>query len=123
MKSSTMFQYSVWDDQFHLFSEPFLAVDDNAAERTVVQTAIYSEGFRKWLGSYSLYCIGSFDPTLECPAKVLKHPRLVSGSVRLLKLVDVIERKQKEHLASVSASDSEVKEDFSDENLQCIDPT
>lgn len=115
MKSSVMFQYSVWDDQFKLYSEPFLAADDNAAERTVVQTAIVSEGFRKWLGNYSLHCIGFFDPTMECPAKVLKHPRLVSGPVRLLNLVDFIERKQKEHLATVSASESDVKEDSENE--------
>ena len=115
MKTSLMFQYSVWDDQFDLFSEPFLAVDDNAAERTVIQTAIASEGFRKWLGSYSLYCIGSFDPTQECPSKVLKHPRCVSDSVRLLKLVDAIERAQQAHLATVSASDSDVKEDSENE--------
>lgn len=107
MKSSVLFQYSVWDDQFKMYSEPFLAADDNAAERTVVQTAIVSEGFRKWLGSYSLHCIGSFDPTTECPAKVLKHPRLVSGSVRLLNLVDALERAQRAHLATVSASDSD----------------
>lgn len=110
MKNSVMLQYSVWDDQFKLFSEPFLAADDNAAERTVVQTALVSEGFRKWLGSYSLLCIGSFDPTQECPAKVLKHPRLVSGSVRLMDLVDAVERSQKAHVDIVSGSDSE-KED------------
>lgn len=115
MKTSVMFQYSVWDDQFKLYSEPFLAADDNAAERTVVQTAIVSEGFRKWLGSYSLHCIGSFDPTQKCPAKVLKQPRLVSGPARLLTLVDLIERKQKAHLATVSASDSVVMEDSENE--------
>ena len=110
MKNSVMFQYSVWDDQFKLFSEPFLAADDNAAERTVVQTAIASEGFRKWLGSYFLYCIGSFDSTVECPAKVLKRPQRVAGPERLLYLVDAIENAQKAHLATVSGSDSE-KED------------
>lgn len=110
MKNSVMFQYSVWDGQFNLYSEPFLAADDNAAERTVVQTAIVSEGFRKWLGSYSLYCIGSFDSTQECPAKVLKHPRLVSGPARLMNLVDVIQRAQKAHLATLSASDSDLME-------------
>lgn len=115
MKTSVMFQYSVWDGQFDLFSEPFLAADDNSAERTVVQTAIVSEGFRKWLGSYSLYCIGSFDPTKECPAKVLKSPRLVSSPGRLMNLVDAIERAQKAHLATVSASDSELKEDSENE--------
>lgn len=107
MKTSVMLQYSVRDDQFDLYSEPFLAVDDNAAERTVVQTAIVSEGFRKWLGSYSLYCIGSFDPSEECPAKVLKHPRLVSTPARLINLVDNIEKAQKAHLATVSPSDSD----------------
>lgn len=115
MKTSVMFQYSVWDDQFNLYSEPFLAADDNAAERTVVQTAIVSEGFRKLLGSYSLYCIGSFDPTLECPAKVLKHPKLVSGPSRLMALMDAIERAQKAHRATGSASDSEEEEVITDE--------
>lgn len=107
MKNSVMFQYCVWDDHFQLYSEPFLAADDNAAERTIVQAAIYSDSFRKLLVSYSLYCIGSFDATLECPAKVLKHPRLVSGSSRLMDLVDAVERAQKAHLATVSGSDSE----------------
>lgn len=115
MKNSVMFQYSVWDDQFNLYSEPFLAADDNSAERTVVQTATVSDGFRKWLGSYSLYCIGSFDPTQECPAKVLKRPRLVSSPGRLMHLVDVIESAQKAHLSTVSASDSDFKEEFENE--------
>lgn len=110
MNNSKLSLYSVFDDQFKLYSDPFLAADDNAAERTLVQTAILSEGFRKRLVFHSLYCIGSFDPCLKIPARVLKRPRLVSGSARLLDLVDDIERKQKEHQATVSASDFE-KED------------
>jgi hypothetical protein len=110
-----LYLYCVWDDQFKIYSDPFLSADNNAAERTLVQTAILSEGFRKRLCFQSLYCIGSFDPTLECPAKVFKHPRLVSGSVRLLNLVDAIESAKKAHLATVSASESDVKEDSEDE--------
>lgn len=110
MNNSKLFLYSVWDDQFKLYSDPFLAADDNAAERTLVQTAILSEGFRKRLCFHSLHCIGSFDASLKCPAKVLNRPRLVSGSVRLMDLVDAIESAQKAHLATVSRSDSE-KED------------
>lgn len=103
MNNSKLSLYSVWDDQFKLYSDPFLAADDNAAERTLVQTAILSDGFRKRLCFHSLHCLGSFDPTLKRPASVLKRPRLVSGSVRLMDLVDAIERKQKEHLSTVSA--------------------
>lgn len=110
MNNSKLFLYSVWDDQFKLYSDPFLAADDNAAERTLVQTAILSEGFRKRLCFHSLHCIGSFDPSLKCPAKVLKRPRIVSCSDRLIDLVDSIERAQKAHLATVSASDFD-KED------------
>ncbi len=116
MNNSKLLLYSVFDDQFKLYSDPFLAADDNAAERTLVQTALLSEGFRKRLVFHSLHCIGSFDPCLKCPARVLKRPRLVSGSARLLDLIDVIERKQKEHEATVNGSacecEKEDKEDF-----------
>ena len=111
MNNSKLSLYSVFDEQFMLYSDPFLAADDNAAERTLAQTAILSEGFRKRLCFHSLHCIGSFDPSLKCPARVLKRPRLVSGSVRLMDLVDAIERAQKAHLATVTGSDSVVKED------------
>lgn len=115
MNNSKMFLYSVWDDQFKLFSDPFLAADDNAAERTLVQTAILSEGFRKRLGFHSLHCIGSFNPSLRSPACVLKRPRLVTGSVRLMDMVDAVVRVQKAHDATVSASDSDVLEDYANE--------
>jgi hypothetical protein len=111
LNNSKLSLYSVWDDQFKLYSDPFLAADDNAAERTLVQTAILSEGFRKRLCFHSLHCIGSFDPSLKCPASVLKRPRLVSGSDRLMDLLGAIERAQKAHLATVSGSDSVEKED------------
>lgn len=91
MNNSKLSLYSVWDDQFKIYSDPFLAADDNAAERILVQTAILSDGFRKRLCFHSLHCIGSFDPSLESPAKVLKRPRLVSGSVRLNELVEAVE--------------------------------
>ena len=112
MNDSKLSLYSVWDDQFKLFSDPFLAADDNAAERILVQSAILSDGFRKRLCFYSLHCIGSFDSSLfKCPARVFKPPRFVSASVRLMDLVDAIELKQKEHLSTVSVSDSEEEED------------
>lgn len=126
--------YCVYDDQFHIFSEPFCAADDNAAERILVQSSIVSEEFRKRLCFHSLHCIGSFDPSLKCPATVLKRPRLVSGSVRLNELVEAVEAAnchrsfQKSHLATSSPFDFDVKEDTSDEKshseiLQCFDPT
>lgn len=129
MNNSKLSLYSVFDQQFNLYCDPFLAADDNSAERILVQTAILSDEFRKRLCYHSLHCIGSFDPTLKCPARVLKRPRLVSGSVRLIELVEAVEVANshrsfmKDHTATVSASDSEVKEDSSDEILQCFDPT
>lgn len=112
MNNSKLSLYSVWDDQFKLYSDPFLAADDNAAERTLVQTAVISDVFRKRLCFHSLHCIGFFDPSLKSPARVLKRPRLVSGSDRLIDLVDAVETAQKAHLATVTDSGSEVKEDF-----------
>ena len=111
MNNSKLSLYSVWDDQFKLYSDPFLAADDNAAERILVQTAILSEGFRKRLCFHSLHCIGSFDSSLKCPASVLKRPRLVSGSCRLMDLVEAIELAQKAHHSTLFPSDSEVQED------------
>lgn len=110
MKHSILYLYSVWDDQFNVYSDPFLAADDDAAEKILVQTAILSDAFLKRLSFYSLYCIGVYHPTLKSPARILKNPRLVSGSSRLMDLVDAVERAQKAHLATVSGSDSE-KED------------
>lgn len=111
MKNSILYLYSVWDDQFNVYSDPFLAADDNAAEKLLVQTAILSEEFRKRLFFHSLYCIGVYQPTLKSPARILKNPRLVSGSLRLSGLVDDIENVQKAHLSTVSGFDTEVKED------------
>lgn len=112
MNNSKLSLYSVWDDQFKLYSDPFLAADDNAAERTLVQTAVISEGFRKRLCFQVLHCIGFFDPSKKCPAKVLKAPRIVSSSVRLMDLVDAVERAQKAHYSTVSRSaDEDEKED------------
>lgn len=115
MKNSILSLYCVLDEQFNLFSDPFLAADDKAAERTIVQTAILSDEFRKRLCFHSLYCVGTYYPTLKSPLRGLHRPRYVSGSARLMDLVDAIERAQKAHLATVSASDSEVKEDSENE--------
>lgn len=112
MNNSKLFLYSVFDGQFKLYSEPYVAADDNAAERILAQTALVSEGFRKRLVFHTLYCFGSFDPTSKRPVSFLKRPRLVSGSFRLVNMVDAIERAQDAHLATVSASDSDVMEDF-----------
>lgn len=111
MNHSTEFLYCVWDEQFSLYSDPFLAADDKAAERTLVQAATVSDEFRMRLCFRSLYCIGTYNHNLKCPARILKRPRFVSGSERLVGLVDAIERAQKAHLATVSVSDSDVKED------------
>lgn len=128
MNHSIVSLYCVWDDQFSLYSDPFLAADDKAAERLLVQAANVSDEFRKRLCFQSLYCIGTYYHNLKCPARMLKRPRYVSGSERLIGLVDAIEKAQKAHLATVFISDSEVKEDTSDEKphseiLQCFDPT
>lgn len=107
--------YAVYDEQFHVFSDPFLSADDDAAERLITQTSLLSEGFRKRLVFTALFCLGSYDglikaPFDKSPLKLLKHPRVVSGSVRLMDLVDAVERAQKAHLSTVSRSDFE-KED------------
>lgn len=92
--------YAIYDDQFHVFSDPFLSADDNAAERLITQTALLSEGFRLRLFFSALFCLGSYDglydglvssPFDKTPLKVLKRPRLVSGSVRLNELVEACE--------------------------------
>lgn len=111
--------YAVYDEQFHVFSDPFLSADDGAAERLITQTSLLSEVFRQRLVFSALFCLGSYDcqitaPFDKCPIKSLRHPRLVSGSVRLMDLVDAVERAQKAHLATVSGSDFE-KEDSDNE--------
>lgn len=95
--------YCVYDSQFRFFSEPFCSSDDNAAERLMTQTASVSSDFRKRLCFQSLHCIGSFDPMSKTPFTALKRPRLVSGSERLMDLVDAVEKAQKAHAATVSA--------------------
>ena len=117
MNNSTLSLYCVWDDQFKLYSDPFLAADDKAAERTLVQTATLSDGFRKRLCFHSLYCVGTYYPNLKSPLRALKRARYVSGSARLMDLVDAIERAQQAHLATVSDSDSEVTEDSENEQI------
>lgn len=114
--SAALNMYAVYDEQFHVFSDPFLSADDDAAERLMTQTLLLSEGFRKRLVFTSLFCLGSYDgaikpPLGKSPLKSLKRPRLVSGSVRLMDLVDAVERAEKSHLATVTGSDYE-KEDF-----------
>lgn len=115
MKHSTLSIYCVLDDQFKLYSDPFLAADDKAAERILVQTAILSEEFRKRLCFHSLYCIGTYYPALNSPLRALKRPRYVSGSGRLMDLVEDIELAQKAHHTTLFPSDSEVKEDSENE--------
>lgn len=112
--------YAVYDEQFHVFSDPFLSADDDAAERLMTQTLLLSDGFRKRLVFISLFRLGSYDahiksPVDKSPLNSIKHPRLVSGSVRLMDLVDAVERAQKAHLSTVSATDAEVMEDSENE--------
>lgn len=119
--SASLKMYVVYDVQFHVFSDPFLSADDDAAERLMTQTALLSEGFRKRLVFSSLFCLGSYDaliksPLYKSPLKSLKRPRLVSGSVRLMDLVDAVERAQKAHQSSVSSpSDSYLFEKSKDQ--------
>lgn len=112
--SVSLNMYAVYDEQFQVFSDPFLSADDDSAERLMTQTLLLSEGFRKRLVFISLFCLGSYEgskgPFDKSPVKSLKHPRLVSGTVRLMDLVDAVERAQKAHLSTVSCSDFE-KED------------
>lgn len=107
--------YCVWDEQFRVYSDPFIAEDDIVAERTLVKAATVSVEFRKRLCFQSLYCLGTYYHDLKCPARILKRPRYVSGSERLMRLVDAVESAQKAHLATVFASDSDVMEDSENE--------
>lgn len=75
--------YSVFDEQFRLFSDPFLAADDVSAERLLVQTALLSDGFRKRFSFNSLYCLGTYDPDKKRPGSFYRSPVLVSDSSRL----------------------------------------
>lgn len=102
--------FSVYDDQFCYFSDPFCAADDNAAERLMTQTAVVSKEFRSRMCFYSLHCVGSYDPSSKVPFTALKRPRLVSSSARLIDLVDAIDRAQKAHISTVSSA-VEDKED------------
>ncbi len=104
---NALFLYSVYDEQFRFFSDPFCAADDNAAERLLTQTAIVSKEFRSRLVFQSLHCVGSYDPVSKVPFTAFKRPRLVSASARLVSLVDALETKQKQYLSPVSVpSDS-----------------
>lgn len=110
--------YCVYDHQFELFSDPFLSADDASAERLIVQTGLLSVEFRKRLSFNSLYAIGSFESAIVCnktPIHVFKRPVLVSRGERFVYLVEQCEKSQKAHLATVSASDSDVKEDSENE--------
>lgn len=79
--------YSVYDDQFRLFSDPFLAADDVSAERLLVQTALLSDGFRKRVAFNSLYCLGSYDPAKKRPGSFYRSPVLVSYGSRIFDIV------------------------------------
>lgn len=106
--------YSVFDDQFELFSDPFLSADDASAEKLMVQTVLLTQGFRKRVSFNSLYAIGTFEAASSCderPISVYKRPVLVSDGNRLAYLVEQCELAQKSHLSTVSQVDSDVKED------------
>ena len=80
--------YSVFDVQFNLFSEPFVAADDVAAVRLLVQTAAVSEEFRKRLSLYKLYLLADFDPTVSEPLDLMDHPLVVAYPDKLVALVE-----------------------------------
>lgn len=79
--------YSVYDEQFKLFSDPFLAADDVSAERLLVQSALLSDGFRKRVIFNSLFCLGSFDPEKKRPGSFCRSPLLVSDGSRIFGIV------------------------------------
>lgn len=106
--------YSIYDSQFNLFSDPFLAADNAAAERVLIQTALISEGFRKRVSFNCLYLIGSFasDSNWDVmPLKAARRPKLVCSGNRLITLVNQCEEAQRAHLSTVSSPDSFPKED------------
>lgn len=75
-----------------MFSEPFIAADDVAAQRLMVQTAAISDEFRKRLSWYTLYRLADFDPAGSEPLEPLPYPVDVASGDRLVAMVEQSER-------------------------------
>lgn len=106
--------YSLYDEQFDLFSDPFLAADHVAAERVLVQTALISDELRNRVSFYCLYFIGTFASDSKwdvMPLKSRRSPKIVCSGRRLSDLVNQCLSARNAHLTSVSDSDFEIKED------------
>lgn len=91
-----MKMYCVFDEQFNIFSDPFLALDNNAAERIVIQSASVLPEIRARMNMTSLYLVAEFTPDSLLPVYVHDGlPLLVSCSERLVTLCEVSEHKLK----------------------------
>lgn len=91
-----MKMYCVFDEQFKVFSDPFLATDNNAAERIVVQTASVVPEIRARMYVTSLYYVADFFPDFHSPVCFDDGvPCMVSCSDRLVALCEAGEKKLK----------------------------
>lgn len=79
--------YCLFDRQFRLYSDPFLAADDVTVRRDLVRKAISSRSFRASLSRCDLYLLGDFDASYPDPISLSDHPLLVSTGVSLLQFV------------------------------------
>lgn len=91
-----MKMYCVFDEQFEVFSDPFLAKDNNAAERIVIQTAAVVPEIRARMNMTSLYYVADFFPDFHSPVCFDDGvPCIVSSSDRLVALCEAGEKKLK----------------------------
>ena len=91
-----MKMYCVFDEQFKVFSDPFLATDNNAAERIVIQTAAVVPEIRARMSLTSLYYVADFFPDFHSPVCFDDGvPCMVSCSERLEALCEAGEKKLK----------------------------
>lgn len=88
-----MKMYCVFDEQFEVFSDPFLATDDNAAERIVIQSAAVVPEIRARMNMTSLYYVAAFFPDFDSPVRLYDEvPCMVSSSERLVSLCEAGEK-------------------------------
>lgn len=91
-----MKMYCVFDEQFNVFSDPFLATDNNAAERIVIQTASVVPEIRARMNMTCLYYVADFFPDFHSPVCFDDGvPCMVSCSERLVELCEAGEKKLK----------------------------
>lgn len=89
-----MKMYCVYDVQFNVHSDPFLAADDNAAERIVIQSAVVIPEVRARMHLNQLVLVADFESVSLNPVTVdADYPHVVSTPERLVSLCEASEHK------------------------------